>query len=177
MANCISELLYKSLKFASESIINLKYSKMENSKSIDKLNKLVEINNDRVEGYETAAKEMENGELHSLFGKLAATSHNNLSDLRAEINRLGGEATEGTKISGKFFRAWMDVKAALSSNERQTVLDSCEFGEDKALEAYHEVLEDTEHLTAEQIAMVRKQEAALRQDHDQVKALRDANNN
>ncbi len=149
---------------------------MDNSKNIDKLNKLVEINNDRVEGYETAAKEMDNGELHTLFGKLAATSHNNLSELRAEVNRLGGEPTEGTRISGKFFRAWMDVKAALSSNERQTVLDSCEFGEDKALEAYSEVLEDPKDLTAEQVAMVKKQEAALRQDHDHVKALRDANN-
>lgn len=149
---------------------------MDNSNSVDKLNKLVEINNDRVEGYETAAKEMDNGELHSLFGKLAATSRNNLSELRAEVNRLGGEPTEGTKISGKFFRAWMDVKAALSSDERQTVLDSCEFGEDKALEVYEEVLEDTKDLTTEQVAMISKQKSALKQDHDHVKALRDANN-
>ena len=148
---------------------------MDNSKCIDKLNQLVEINNDRVEGYETAAKEMENGEMHTLFGKLASTSHNNLSELRAEINRLGGEPAEGTKISGKFFRAWMDVKAALSSNERQTVLDSCEFGEDKALETYQDVLEDPECLTPELLRMVQKQESALRQDHDHVKALRDAN--
>ena len=150
---------------------------MDNSNCIDKLNNLVEINNDRVEGYETAAKELEGGELHSLFGKLAGTSHNNLSELRAEINRLGGEPTEGTRISGKFFRVWMDVKAALWSDERQTVLDSCEFGEDKALEAYNEALEDPKDLTAEQVAMIRKQEVALRQDHDHVKALRDANNN
>lgn len=147
---------------------------MDNSDLVNKLNKLVEINNDRVEGYETAAKEMENGELHSLFGKLAATSHNNLSELRAEVNRLGGDPTEGTKISGKFFRAWMDVKAALSSNERHTVLDSCEFGEDKALETYQEVLEDPEGLSPEQLAMIQRQESALRQDHDHVKALRDA---
>ena len=149
---------------------------MDNSNCIDKLNNLVEINNDRVEGYETAAKELEEGELHSLFGRLAGTSHNNLSELRAEINRLGGEPTEGTRFSGKFFRVWMDVKAALSSNERQTVLDSCEFGEDKALEAYNEALEDPKDLSPEQIDMIRKQEAALRQDHDHVKALRDANN-
>ena len=147
---------------------------MDNSDLVNKLNKLVEINNDRVEGYETAAKEMENGELHSLFGKLAATSHNNLSELRAEVNRLGGDPTEGTKISGKFFRAWMDVKAALSSNERHTVLDSCEFGEDKALETYQDVLEDPEGLSPEQLAMIQRQESALRQDHDHVKALRDA---
>ncbi len=149
--------------------------KMDNSKCIDKLNKLVEINNDRVEGYETAAKEMENGELHTLFGKLAATSHNNLSELRAQVNKLGGEATEGTRVTGKFFRAWMDVKAALSSNERQTVLDSCEFGEDKALEAYNDVLEDPQCLSPELLMMIQKQQSALRQDHDHVKALRDAN--
>ena len=148
---------------------------MDNTNLIDKLNKLVEINNDRVEGYETAAKEMDKGELHILFGKLAATSHNNLSELRAEVKRLGGEPTEGTRISGKFFRAWMDVKAAISTNERQTVLDSCEFGEDKALETYQDVLEDPKGFSAEMLTMIQKQESALRQDHDQVKALRDAN--
>ena len=32
---------------------------MEDKKSINVLNKLIEINNDRIEGYETASKETE----------------------------------------------------------------------------------------------------------------------
>lgn len=148
---------------------------MENEKRIDVLNKLIEINNDRLEGYETAAKETDSADLKSLFATLQGTSDKNLSELRSEVTRLGGTPEEGTRVTGKFFRAWMDVKAALSTNERQTVLNSCEFGEDKALETYEEVLENNSStLTPEELEMIRSQHANLRADHDRVKALRDA---
>ncbi len=148
---------------------------MENEKRIDVLNQLIEINNDRVEGYETASKETDAADLKSLFADLQSTSHNNLTALRSEVNRLGGSPEEGTRVTGKFFRAWMDVKAALTGNDRQTILNSCEFGEDKALETYENVLaDDASVLSSEQSAMVREQQSKLRADHDRVKALRDA---
>lgn len=148
---------------------------MENSKQIDALNKLIEINNDRIEGYETASKEAKDTDLKSLFGELASTSQRNVSELRAEVTRLGGKPEEGTRVTGKFFRAWMDVKAAFTGNDRHTILDSCEFGEDKALETYDSVLEkDNSHLSGEQTQLVSQQQTTLRADHDRVKALRDA---
>jgi len=146
---------------------------MENSKQVSALNNLIEINNDRVEGYETAAKETNDTDLQRLFATLKVTSHDNLSELRAEVLRLGGEVEEGTRTTGKFFRVWMDVKAALTGNDRGTILDSCEFGEDKALEAYETALEDRTALTAEQVMLIQSQQSKLRADHDQVKALRD----
>ena len=147
---------------------------MENSKQIDALNKLIEINNDRVEGYETASKETKDTDLKSLFGELASTSQKNASELRAEVIRLGGKPEEGTRVTGKFFRAWMDVKAAFTGNDRHTILDSCEFGEDKALETYESVLENSSELSGEYIQLISQQQTALRADHDRVKALRDA---
>ena len=149
---------------------------MENEKQIDLLNQLIEINNDRLEGYETAAEETKATDLQTLFANMKSTSYDNLQELRAEVERLGGKPAEGTMISGKFFRVWMDVKAALSSDDRQTVLNSCEFGEDKALETYEKVLENdnSNHLSFEQIAMVKAQQENLRADHDRIKALRDA---
>lgn len=148
---------------------------MDTHKTVDAINELIEINNDRVEGYETASKEAESADLKSLFDELSRTSRNNLSELRAEVNRLGGEAEEGTRTTGKFFRAWMDVKAALTGNDRSAILSSCEFGEDKALEVYEHVLENhTDVLDSDQLTLIRKQESSLRADHDRVKALRDA---
>lgn len=147
---------------------------MEASKNIKALNELIEINNDRVEGYETAASETNDVDLKVLFANLKATSLANLADLRAEVIRLGGEVEEGTRITGKFFRVWMDVKAALTGNDRASILDSCEFGEDKALEAYKSALENREDLSPEYVTLVQKQQTELRADHDKVKALRDA---
>lgn len=148
---------------------------MENQKTIDALNKLVEINNDRVEGYDTAAKETKDADLQSLFAGLQATSQDNLSELHAEVTRLGGKPEEGTRVTGKFFRAWMDVKAALAGNERKAILESCEFGEDKALETYENVLENSNgELSDAHRQLAANQQQRLRADHDRVKALRDA---
>ena len=128
-----------------------------------------------MEGYETASKETESQELKSLFAGLTSTSQQNLTELRTQVTRLGGEPEEGTRVTGKFFRAWMDVKAALTGNDRHQILSSCEFGEDKALEAYDDVLNDSDSgLSSEQTALIREQQSKLRAEHDTIKALRDA---
>ncbi len=148
---------------------------MEKEKTIEVLNTLITINNDRIEGYETASKETDEFDLKTLFERFIATSQKCKQELVREVNMLGGEEAEGTKVSGKFFRAWMDVKAALTGNDRKTILDSCEYGEDEALDTYEDVLEDDlEHLSAGQKTMIFAQKSLLRADHDHVKSLRDA---
>jgi uncharacterized protein (TIGR02284 family) len=148
---------------------------MEREETIDVLNSLITINNDRIEGYETASENTDEKDLIALFERFIATSQTCKLELVKEVIRLGGEPAEGTLISGKFFRAWMDVKAALTGKDRKAILNSCEYGEDEAQETYEGVLEDDlEHLDAEQQAMVRKQQSSLKADHDHVKALRDA---
>lgn len=148
---------------------------MENDKQVKVLNELVEINNDRLEGYETAAEETDAADLKSLFANMRTTSFDNLQELRAEVIRLGGKPEEGTRVTGKFFRVWMDVKAALTGNDRKVILDSCEFGEDKALEAYEHVMENhRSELSYDQLQMVRSQQSNLQADHDRIKLLRDS---
>lgn len=148
---------------------------MEKEKAIDTLNTLITINNDRIEGYETASKETEEFDLKSLFAQFISTSQKCKQELVMEVNALGGKIAEGTMISGKFFRVWMDVKAALTSNDRKSILSSCEHGEDEAKDTYEKALEnDLEHLSAEQQSMIIGQKALLKADHDRVKVLRDA---
>ena len=144
-------------------------------KSIDVLNKLIEINNDRIEGYETASKETDETELKMLFAQLAETSQECKAELIDEVLELGGEPVEGTKVSGKFFRAWMDVKSAITGKDRKAILNSCEYGEDVAVNTYKKVLDnDSEVLTEDQQTMVEEQYAMIKADHDRVKFLRDS---
>lgn len=77
---------------------------MDKEKTIDALNKLLEINNDRIRGYEKAFANTEERDLKDLFSTFEQTSEKCVGELISEINKLGGEATEGTKASGKFFR-------------------------------------------------------------------------
>ena len=148
---------------------------MEKEKTIEVLNTLITINNDRIEGYETAAKETEEQDLKVLFAKLSSTSQKCNDDLIIEVSKLGGKQSEGTKTTGKFFRVWMDVKAAITGKERKAILNSCEYGEDVAKDTYEKALKnDTENLSAEQQTMIKAQHTLLAADHNKVKSMRDA---
>lgn len=148
---------------------------MEKEKSIEVLNTLITINNDRIEGYETASKETEEQDLKTMFSKFIATSQKCKQELVSEVNKLGGEVAEGTMTSGKFFRVWMDVKAALTGRNRKAILNSCEFGEDKAQDTYDTALEnDLEDLSGDQKTLINVQKSLLMADHNQIKAMRDA---
>jgi uncharacterized protein (TIGR02284 family) len=147
---------------------------MENEKTIEVLNTLITINNDRIEGYETAAKETEEQDLKTLFAQFSSTSQKCKSELITEVSNLGGTAAEGTLITGKFFRVWMDVKAALTGQDRKAILNSCEYGEDAAKDTYEKALEnDLENLNINQQTMIKTQLALLVADHDKVKVMRD----
>ena len=148
---------------------------MDNVKTIEELNTLITINNDRTEGYETAAKETEEQDLKTFFSDLRQTSMHCNKELSAEVTKLGGTAAEGTKTTGKFFRVWMDVKAALSGKDRKTILNSCEYGEDIAKKTYQDTLTNhAENLSPKLQTIIKSQFALLAIDHNRVKTMRDA---
>ena len=147
---------------------------MENEKTIAVLNTLVTINNDRIEGYETACKDVEEQDLKTLFAHFSSTSKTCKHELLNEISRLGGTSAEGTLTAGKLHRVWMDVKAAITGKDRKAILNSCEFGEDIAKDTYEKALEnDKENLSAEQQTMIKAQHTLLKADHDKIKYMRD----
>lgn len=148
---------------------------MNNEKSVDVLNTLIQINNDRIEGYQTASKETEESDLQDLFSSLIETSETCRAELTEEVERLGGTPIEGTKTSGKFFRAWMDVKAAITGKDRKAILSSCEFGEDVAVATYEKAMKnDDPELTVEQRDIIAIHYQVIKADHDRVKNLRDS---
>jgi uncharacterized protein (TIGR02284 family) len=148
---------------------------MEKDKTLDVLNSLIIINNDRIEGYETASKETNENDLKTMFASFIQTSQNCKQELLTEVFKLGGDEVEGTKLSGKFFRVWMDVKAALTGKDRKAILNSCEYGEDQAVETYNNALENNlENISPEQLIMVNTQRNLIKAVHDKVKSMRDA---
>lgn len=148
---------------------------MEIEKTIEALNSLIVINNDRIEGYKTAEAEAKETDLKMLFSDLMETSVQNRKELVAEVTRLGGTPDEGTRITGKFFRVWMDVKAAFTGNDRKAILDSCDYGEEVALKAYKDVLiQDHQDTNSSEQQMLNKHYALLKADYAKINELRDA---
>lgn len=149
---------------------------MENSTvNSEALNDLIEIQNDRIKGYERALGELkpEDSDLKALFTRMIGESHKHKMALATEVQALGKEIETGTTASGKVYRAWMDLKAVFSGHDRKAVLSNCEFGEDAAQKAYKMVLEG-DGLSAYLRTLITAQKAELKTSHDQVRALRDS---
>ena len=150
-----------------------------NENLVEVLNDLIRINNDRIEGYKRAAKEADDKDvdLKSIFHRMADESRQYLSELTREVVKLGGEPAEGTTASGKIYRAWMDIKATFTGNDRETVLSNCEFGEDAAQKAYQDALTSEETLSIDIRQLIANQKASLQISHDTIKKYRDMHKN
>lgn len=143
-----------------------------NTDTIEILNDLVEINNDRIVGYEKAIKELkeEDEDLKILFLNMIDESRQARLDLGNEVQVLGGVMEGGTTNSGKIYRVWMDVRALFSGHDRHSVLANCHKGEDAAQVAYKTALESDslpEHLRE----MIGEQQQILKASHDEIKAF------
>lgn len=146
-----------------------------NEKLVEVLNDLIVINNDRIVGYEKAIESLDAGDvdLKAIFSKMADQSEGYKSELASEITKAGGEVAEGTTGLGKIYRAWMDVKATFSANDRQSALESCEGGEDAALKAYRDALASDAEIDADIRQLITAQQEELKEAHDTIKKYRD----
>ena len=146
-----------------------------NENLIEVLNDLIKINNDRIDGYERALSELEDidVDLKAIFQKMANESRENVTELSREVAVLGGEVETGTTNSGKIYRVWMDIKATFTGHNRTSVLESCEYGEDAAQEAYEDALSTDADLSVDIRQLITTQKAALKKSHDVIKKYRD----
>ncbi|WP_336516801.1 PA2169 family four-helix-bundle protein [Pollutibacter soli] len=150
---------------------------ISNEKTIRVLNDLIQTNHDRIAGYEKAISEA--GEMDmdikAIFGKMIQESRQNNIELSNEVAALGGEPATSSTIGGKIYRIWMDVKTSLSSSDRLAILDSCEYGEDVAVEAYEDALQSDADMTVALLNLITRQKAGIQLAHNQVRSYRDAN--
>jgi uncharacterized protein (TIGR02284 family) len=147
--------------------------KTSQEKNISILNNLIETCKDGQEGFSTAAKDAKDMELARVFSHYAAQRGNYIRELQQRVRALGGDADKHGTLTGSVHRGWIDLKAALSSNEPHSVLSECERGEDAAVENYRDALHETE-LDLETRAIIQRQSAGVQEAHDRIKELRDS---
>jgi len=145
-------------------------------KSVEVLNDLIEINNDRIAGFERASKDLEgsDGDLLAIFENMIRESRSNVQELTTAINQVGGQAETGTSGTGAIHRTWLDVKATFTGHDRKSILSECERGEDAIKKAYKSALTNDNDLSADQTQLVAKQQKGIVSAHDKIKALRDS---
>lgn len=146
---------------------------IKNEDIVESLNDLVKINNDRIQGYEKAVEDTEDSQLDSLFRQMIVQSQNFRSQLADHIVRIDGTAVSdatSTDVGSKIHRAWIDIKAAFSGKDKDAVLSSVEFGENAAIEAYEDAIEE-DHIPAYIKEQLQTQLSELRSALDKIKAM------
>lgn len=142
--------------------------------TIETLQDLMKINNDRIRGYKKASEHLQEDQDHlkTLFKELEDQSFENNVEIRNELQKLGGDLEASATNGGKLFRTWMDLKDAFGVNNAGNVLESCERGEDAAKNAYQSAL-SSGHLKDSVSSVIKQQSAKQMEAHNKIKQLRD----
>jgi uncharacterized protein (TIGR02284 family) len=125
---------------------------------------------DSEQGYRRSAQDASDSDLKQQFEQLA----NERSSMAAELDRLirehGGEPTwkEGS-LTGAAHRLWVDLRTALSRNERQVILEEVARGESAAEEAYDQGLR--QNLPANVMQVVRQHHRRVRETRNRYRAM------
>lgn len=122
---------------------------MNQEKTVSVLNDLLQITNDRIEGFskvEDKVWETYSG-LKSDYDEMVANSQKMKSDLTSLITERGGQPDDTTTAAGAVHRAWIDVKNTFSGNKDEATLENVVFGEKAAIKAYDNALESGELCT------------------------------
>ena len=145
----------------------------DNPKSISTLNNLIQALMDGQKGYQQAADEAQDANLKTLFGEYSAQRAKFAGELQSEAGRLGGGKPESSgSVTSAVHRTWINLKSALTSQDRHGILAECERGEDSAVKSYREALADGS-LGASAMAVVQGQHDAVLAAHNAIKKLRD----
>ncbi|QIL74778.1 PA2169 family four-helix-bundle protein [Hymenobacter sp. HDW8] len=137
------------------------------------LNELVQTLKDGEVGYATALTDVEDQDLKEVFKKYAAQRDGYLTEIEDQMHQLNLKAEEDTSITGTVHRAFINIKAAITSKDRESILNECERGEDYAVKAYQTALK-AENLPGQLKSIIEKQYQGVREAHDAIKSLRDA---
>ena len=141
------------------------------------LNELVQTLKDGQEGYADAMTDVEDAQLKETFKKYAVQRAGYVTEIEDQMFQLNlhPDTNEGTSTTSKVHRAWIDLRAALTSKDNKAVLNECERGEDYAVKAYQTALK-AEGLPSALQTVIEKQYQGVQEAYNAIKALRDSAN-
>lgn len=143
----------------------------KNDKVISALSELALFVKDGNLGYKKAADETKDAEIKSFCLEQSALRASFLSEINSIITRLGGDPENKGTVKGTLYRQFMDLKAAVTGSDDEGIINSCIFGEDWAIKAYHDAL-DSEGLPVDIRTTLERQHQACHQALSKLKTMK-----
>ena len=143
----------------------------EHSETITALNTLIATTIDSVNGYEESAKNIDNERLREIFRQRADERQEIVSQLRSEVQRLGGNPEDDGSFLGKTHQRFEDLKAAITGRDEKSIINEVERGEDYLKEKWQAALQ-TDGLQGESHQLIERCYQSVKQGHDQISQLK-----
>lgn len=140
---------------------------------ISTLNSLIETLKDGQEGFKQSASGVDDPQLKTIFDTLALQRSKFAGELQNEVVLLGDSEPEtSSSATGAIHRTWINIKSAVTNRDRHAILAEAERGEDAAVDAYEDAMQ--EDLPAPIREIVTRQQTEVKAAHDKIRNLRDA---
>ena len=143
-------------------------SNQENSE----LGKLININEDACEFYESAQEKVEDPQLKATFGNLENLHKGVIHNLQNRVRANGGDPDAQETLAGQVQQFWGELMAKISNDVDETFVTYLEEAEDRCLHSIQDAIKSDEISVATKSAL-QSEASALRKSHDYMKALKD----
>lgn len=141
----------------------------KSSDAVSLLNELIRVSEDGEKGFRTAAEQVDDPGLKSLFQDRARACSGAASELQSIVRQLGGRPEDGGSLAGAAHRGWVKAKATIGDTNI-AVLDEVERGEDVAKAVYSRAMKAD--LPIEVRSVLDRQYQGVLRNHDRVRDLR-----
>ena len=109
------------------------------NEAVSTLNDLIETLKDGKNGFETAAGDVKDARVKSVFQEFARQRSQFAGELQAEVSRLGGEPEKSGSAAAAVHRGWINLKSAIGGGEK-SILEEAERGEDVTVKSFEKAL-------------------------------------
>ena len=137
------------------------------------LNSLIATTLDSADGYTEAAKEADSPRFGDMFTSRASERRSVVTQLQAEVRRLGGEPEDDGTVLASMHRTFLDLKSAVTGRDDKAIVNEVERGEDHILHKFQAALED-ETLSPAARSAIQTAFGSVRTGHDQMRDLKHA---
>jgi uncharacterized protein (TIGR02284 family) len=150
---------------------------MNNERTVSVLNDLLNITNDRIQGFSKVEDKVWDTytPLKGDYDQMVSQSQTMKSELNDLIRERGGEPDNTGSTAGAIHRTWIDVKNSFSGDKEESTLENVVYGEEAAINAYQDAL-DSGDLCPESSRVVSDQLHHLKSSYNKFSNLNEMKN-
>ena len=152
---------------------------METEKTVSVLNDLLQITNDRIEGFEKVEGKVweKYPDIKDEYDRMISQSKMMKNELINLITERNGTPQDSPSVVGSLHRTWIDIKNSFTIGSiEESTLSNVVFGEKAAMEAYQNALNSGD-LCPKSFDLVTEQLNSLKLSYNQFKKIEEYKNN